>query len=42
MNDCKAELRKYELIIEQYQKENKYLWTYGIAATLFIALLLFM
>lgn len=30
----------YEQVIDRYQKENKYLWTYGIAATLFIVLLL--
>lgn len=40
MNDCKAELRNYELIIEQYQKENKFLWIYSIVATLVIVLLI--
>lgn len=30
----------YEQLINQYQKENKYLWTYSIAATLVIALLI--
>lgn len=33
-------LKHQEEIINQYQKENKYLWTYGIAETLVIALLI--
>lgn len=33
-------LKHQEEIINQYQKENKYLWTYGIITTLAIALLI--
>ena len=30
----------YEQVIDRYQKENKYLWAYGIIATLMIVLLI--
>lgn len=33
-------LKHQEEIINQYQKENKYLWFYAVVATLIIALLI--